>query len=111
VTGDFAGSQPRPFNIAPIFCRPWALNGMSARLIESHYERNYGAALTRLNALTEELATIDPKQASAAFARMKQEQVEALRSTLPHELYFASLGGDGRAVPETMAAALTRDFG
>jgi len=28
-----------------------------------------------------------------------------------HELYFASLGGDGRAVPEVMANALVRDFG
>jgi Fe-Mn family superoxide dismutase len=34
-----------------------------------------------------------------------------LNSTLLHELYFASLGGDGRAVPEVMATALTRDFG
>jgi Fe-Mn family superoxide dismutase len=35
----------------------------------------------------------------------------ALNSTLLHELYFASLGGDGRAVPEAMAAAIARDFG
>jgi Fe-Mn family superoxide dismutase len=35
----------------------------------------------------------------------------ALNSMLLHELYFASLGGDGRAVPETMAGALERDFG
>jgi hypothetical protein len=26
------------FRIAPLFCRPWTLNGMSPRLIESHYE-------------------------------------------------------------------------
>jgi superoxide dismutase, Fe-Mn family len=35
----------------------------------------------------------------------------ALNSTLLHELYFASLGGDGRAVPQEMAEALARDFG
>jgi Fe-Mn family superoxide dismutase len=35
----------------------------------------------------------------------------ALNSTLLHELYFASLGGDGRAVPEAMASTLIRDFG
>ncbi len=28
-----------------------------------------------------------------------------------HELYFASLGGDGRAVPETRSAALAANFG
>ncbi|MBI3198454.1 MAG: superoxide dismutase, partial [Rhodospirillales bacterium] len=32
-------------------------------------------------------------------------------STLMHELYFASLGGDGRVVPDSMAEALVRDFG
>ncbi len=35
----------------------------------------------------------------------------ALNSTLLHELYFASLGGDGRAVPDAMADAIARDFG
>jgi Fe-Mn family superoxide dismutase len=35
----------------------------------------------------------------------------ALNSTLLHELYFSSLGGDGRAVPDVMASAITRDFG
>jgi hypothetical protein len=38
--------------IAPLFCRPWTLNGISPRLIESHYEQNYGAALNRLNSVT-----------------------------------------------------------
>ncbi len=28
-----------------------------------------------------------------------------------HELYFASLGGDGRVPPEEMASAIARDFG
>ena len=47
------------FRVAPLFCRPWTLNGISPRLIESHYEHNYGAALTRLNAVTRELEGID----------------------------------------------------
>jgi superoxide dismutase, Fe-Mn family len=34
-----------------------------------------------------------------------------LNSTLLHELYFASLGGDGRTPTETMVRALTGDFG
>jgi uncharacterized protein YjiS (DUF1127 family) len=40
------------YRLAPLFCRPWTLNGMSPRLIESHYEINYGGALNRLNAIT-----------------------------------------------------------
>ena len=100
------------YQIAPLFCRPWTLNGISARLIESHYENNYGGALNRLNALTEELEALDPSTTPAhVLGRLKREESAALNSTLLHELYFASLGGDGRAVPEVMAAALVRDFG
>ena len=31
-----------PYRLAPLFCRPWTLNGITPRLIESHYENNYG---------------------------------------------------------------------
>ena len=41
---------------------------------------------------------------------LKREELIALNSTLLHELYFASLGGEGRPT-KTMAEALTRDFG
>jgi hypothetical protein len=41
--------------IAPIPVRPWTLNGMSERLIVSHYENNYGAAVRMLNAVRSEL--------------------------------------------------------
>jgi superoxide dismutase, Fe-Mn family len=99
------------YHIAPLFCRPWTLNGITPRLIESHYENNYGGGLSRLNAITEELETLDLATAPAhVVGRLKQEEMAALNSTLLHELYFAGLGGDGRAVPEAMAAALTRDF-
>jgi Fe-Mn family superoxide dismutase len=100
------------YQIAPLFCRPWTINGMTPRMIESHYENNYGGAFTRLNAIAKELAALDPeKTPSHVISRLKQEEMAALNSTLLHELYFASLGGDGRAVPEAMASAIARDFG
>jgi Fe-Mn family superoxide dismutase len=100
------------YQIAPLFVRPWTINGMTPRLIESHYENNYGGAFARLNAIADELAALDPEKTPAhVIGRLKQEEMAALNSTLLHELYFASLGGDGRAVPETMASALARDFG
>ena len=43
------------YQLTPINSRPWLLNGISLRLIESHYENNYGGALRRLNAITEKL--------------------------------------------------------
>lgn len=100
------------YHLAPLFCRPWTLNGITPRLIESHYEGNYGSALRRLNAITEELEALDPATTSPEVVnRLKRDEAAALNSTLLHELYFASLGGDGRAVPEAMAEALARDFG
>jgi Fe-Mn family superoxide dismutase len=100
------------YQIAPLFCRPWTLSGFTPGMIESHYENNYGGAFNRLNAITEELAALDPRTTPAhALNRLKQEEMAALNSMLLHELYFASLGGDGRAVPEAMADAIARDFG
>jgi Fe-Mn family superoxide dismutase len=100
------------YNIAPLYCRPWTLNGMTPRLIESHYENDYGGSINRLNAITEELEALDPATTPEhVIGRLKRDEAALLNSTLLHELYFASLGGDGRAVPEEMAATIARDFG
>ena len=99
------------YHLAPIFCRAWLLNGLSQRLIESHYENNYGGALRRLNAISEKLASLDfAATPGCVINGLKREELVALNSTLLHELYFASLGGDGRPA-EAMADALARDFG
>jgi Fe-Mn family superoxide dismutase len=100
------------YPIAPIYCRPWQLNGLSQRLIESHYENNYGGALNRLNAITEKLASLDfATTPGYVINGLKREEFIALNSTLLHELYFASLGGDGRKLPQVIADAIARDFG
>jgi hypothetical protein len=95
------------YTIAPLFCRPWTLNGISPRLIESHYENDYGNALDRLNAISEELEALDPATTPGhVVGRLKRDEAIVLNSTLLHELYFASLGGDGRTLPEAMANAI-----
>ena len=99
------------YSLKPIFCRPWTLNGLSVELIESHYENNYGGALRRLNAVAQQLESIDfAKTPGHVVNALKREELIALNSTLLHELYFASLGGDGKPT-EILAQALTRDFG
>lgn len=99
------------YQLKPIFCRPWLLNGLSVKLIESHYENNYGGALRRLNAITEQLESLDfAKTPGYVLNGLKREELVALNSTLLHELYFASLGGEGKPT-RTMADALARDFG
>ena len=100
------------YPLARLYCRPWTLNGISPRLIESHYENNYGAALNRLNVLSEEIEQLDlGKTSDQALVRLKRDEAAALNSTLLHELYFASLGGDGRALPDAVASAIAKDFG
>src|SRR3954454_18012895 len=100
------------YQLAPLYCRPWTLNGISARLIESHYENNYGGALNRLNAISAEIERMDLGNTSGqSLARLKRDEMVALNSTLLHELYFASLGGDGRDVPDALASVIAKDFG
>jgi len=100
------------YSLKPIHCRPWQVNGLSQRLIESHYENNYGGALNRLNAITEKLESLDfAATPGYVINGLKREEFIALNSTLLHELYFACLGGDGRKLGESVAEAITRDFG
>src|SRR5690349_21359886 len=47
------------YQLKQIYCRPWLLDGLSLKLMESHYENNYGGALRRLNAITEQLESLD----------------------------------------------------
>jgi superoxide dismutase, Fe-Mn family len=100
------------YQLQPIYCRPWTLNGFSARLIESHYENNYGGALRRLNAITAQLEALDPANTPGHVLNgLKRDQLIALNSTLLHEIYFASLGGDGNQPTAALVTALARDFG
>ena len=100
------------YSLTPIYTRPWLLNGLSLRLIESHYENHYGGALRRLNAISEQLESLDfATTPPHVVTSLKREELIALNSTLLHELYFSSMAfGDGKPT-ETVAQALARDFG
>jgi Fe-Mn family superoxide dismutase len=108
--------------IAPIPCKPWTLNGLSERLIISHYENEYGPTVGSLNMIRQRLAELDLASAPAHEVRsLKREELAALASATLHELYFASIGGDGAALftgsgngtglPKHVAAALDQWFG
>ena len=99
------------YTLKQIGCRPWTLNSLSLPLIESHYENNYGGALRRLNAITDQLEGMDfEKTPGHVLNGLKRDQLTALNSTLLHELYFSCLGGDG--VPtKGMSEVLAREFG
>src|SRR6059058_2320001 len=99
------------YTLKQIGCRPWTLSYLSVPLIESHYENNYGGALRRLNAITEQLELLDfASTPGHVLNGLKREELVALNSTLLHELYFASMGGDGQPT-KAMSEILARDFG
>ena len=99
------------YSLKQIHCRPWTLSYLSVKLIESHYENNYGGALRRLNAITEQLESLEfASTPPHVLNGLKGEELAALNSTLLHELYFASMGGDGQPT-KGMTDILARDFG
>jgi superoxide dismutase, Fe-Mn family len=105
------GTETQRYHLNPLHCRPWLLNGLSAKLIESHYENNYGGAVRRLNAIARQLESTDfAKAPGFVINGLKREELVAMNSMVLHELYFASMGGDGRD-PGAFADVLARDFG
>ena len=99
------------YQLKQIHCRPWTLNGLSLKLIESHYENNYGGALRKLNAITEQLESLDyAKTPGYVLSGLKRDELIVLNSTVLHELYFSNLGGEGQPTPG-ISEALARDFG
>ncbi|MFJ1211598.1 superoxide dismutase [Burkholderia pyrrocinia] len=99
------------YQMNALACDPAQLLGLSERLIVSHYENNYGGAVKRLGAITDQLASIDPA-ASPVFVLngLKREELIAANSMILHEIYFDGLGANG-SLDGALAAALARDFG
>jgi Fe-Mn family superoxide dismutase len=99
------------YAMKPLTCDPTGLKGLSEKLIVSHYENNYGGAVRRLNAITEQLHALDfSKAAVFTINGLKREELIASNSMILHELYFAGLGESGAPVA-SLKDALIRDFG
>jgi len=89
-----------------------ALRGLSQHLVASHHQNNYGGAVRRLGAIRAQLAATDPASAPGFLLNgLKREELIATNSMLLHELYFASLGGDGQTIEPAWAMALEANFG
>jgi Fe-Mn family superoxide dismutase len=101
------------FHARPIAFKPPRLNGLSAKLLASHYENNYGGAVRRLNAIAAELAASDPATLPGfRLNGLKREELIATNSMLLHEVYFDGLGEGGGGEPDgALAEAVARDFG
>jgi superoxide dismutase, Fe-Mn family len=101
-----------PLSVVPLPFKPHRLDGLTDRLIISHYENNYGGAVRRLNAIEGRLAALDWASAPVFEVNgLKREELIAMNSMILHEVYFDGLG-EGRGDPAgELGGALERDFG
>ncbi len=91
---------------------PAGLDGLSEALLRSHHANNYSGAVRRLNAIRARWGRLAVGSAPVfEINGLKREELIATNSMLLHELYFASLGGGGEAIPPPMAMALAASFG
>ena len=103
-------------SIIPLPFDPAKLNGLSERLLQSHHQNNYSGAVNRLHAIRAELAALSwTSTPGYRINGLKREELIAANSMGLHELYFASLGGDGKlktaGKPAGFGVGLKRDFG
>jgi len=94
---------PLPFD-------PKKLRGLSERLLLSHHDNNYAGALKNLNKVDEQLASVTKDTPGFVVAGLKERELAFTNSVILHELYFANLGGDGRAAG-AVEQALAASFG
>src|SRR5437868_10492403 len=71
-----------------LLLKPQWMNGLSERLLVSHYENNYGGAVRRLNAIRARVAALDWAHTPAfEFNGLKREELIAAGSVILHEIY------------------------
>ena len=108
--------KPRPpayrgeHAIKPLPFDPSKLKGFSERLLVSHHDNNYAGAVKRLNLIQRQLGALPADAAPYQVGSLKREELIASNSMVLHELYFANLGGNGRA-DGTVAALLKAEYG
>ena len=86
------------------------LSGISEKLITSHWQNNYGAAVKNLNRVEEQLATVTKDTPGFVVSGLKDRELGYTNSLILHEHYFGNLGGNGKA-GGAVASAIADGFG
>jgi superoxide dismutase, Fe-Mn family len=110
-TAQQSGAKPMPYQPKPLSIDPKSISGISEKVIVSHYENNYVGAVKRLNAIGEQLASLDfSKAPNFQINGLKREELIAANSMILHEIYFDGLGGASKPAG-ALGEAIARDFG
>src|SRR5438445_6227383 len=85
--------------LKPLSFNPAKLNGLSERLIRSHWENNYGGSVKALGVVKKHLAEALANKDTPPFIynELKREHLLRTGSVVFHEDYFDNLGGNGQA--------------
>ena len=92
----------------PLPFAPGKLAGLSERMIVSHHDNNYTAAIKNLNKVEEQLAAINKDTPGFLVAGLKERELTFTNSMILHEHYFGNLGGSGKvggAIQQQLAAS------
>src|SRR5919109_366690 len=80
--------------VRPLLLKPQWMNGLSERLLVSHYENQYGEAVRQFNAIRARLAALDWARTPAfEINGLEREELIAAGSVILQEIYLDSLGG------------------
>lgn len=91
---------------------PAKLEGISEKLIKSHWENNYGGSVKALNTVKQRLAGLldDADTPPFVYNNLKREHLMRTGSVILHELYFSNLGGHGKP-DAALSQLLSEAFG
>lgn len=95
----------------PLSFDPTEIEGLSERLLTSHWQNNYGGSVNALNALKQRLVTALADDAVQPFVYndLKREHLLRTGSVVLHEYYFDNIGPTAR--DSQLDAALNSAFG
>lgn len=98
--------QPKPLSFDPA-----KLDGLSERLIFSHWEKNYIGSVNALNMVELKLskAVKDQNVPNLLYGGLKREELHRTGSVILHELYFETFGGNGNIAGD-ISGALRKAF-
>lgn len=99
-------------NLVPLPFQPGKLKGLSEKLIQSHWENNYGGSVKALTSIRKKLAEALSSKDAPPFVvgGLKREHLLRSGSVVLHELYFGTLGGNGKC-SESFQKRIAKDLG
>lgn len=104
--GDAVAHKPKPLSFS-------SLSGISEKTNQIHHGKLYTGYVNKRNDIEKSLALADKSKANAThseFGELKRQETFAANGQILHEIYFATLGGDG--IPKgKILSVIEKDFG